>query len=222
MTAAANNGVTKFIIVRHGETIANRDHILQGWMESPLSDNGILQAQRAAMYLQNASFTAAYSSDLSRAMDTVREILKHHPDVPLTPEKSLREWNLGILQGQKNAVLHEKYPELMNAFRNEHCSPDIPGGEKRSDFQARINTIFKDLAEKHPGETILICTHGGALQRIFRMVTGLLDESNILPASSNASISMIEFQHEVQKWRLLNWNITDHLNGLHLNELFVH
>ena len=155
-------------------------------------------------------------------MDTVREILKHHPDVPLTPEKSLREWTLGILQGQKNAVLHEKYPELMNAFRNEHCSPDIPGGEKRSDFQARINTIFKDLAEKHPGETILICTHGGALQRIFRMVTGLLDESNILPASSNASISMIEFQHEVQKWRLLNWNITDHLNGLHLNELFVH
>lgn len=222
MTAAANKGVTKFIIVRHGETVANRDHILQGWMESPLSDNGILQAQRAAMYLQNASFTAAYSSDLSRAMDTVREILKYHPEIPLTPEKSLREWNLGILQGQKNAVLHEKYPELMCAFRNEHCSPDIPGGEKRDDFQKRINKIVRDLAEKHPGETILICTHGGALQRIFRMVTGLLDESNILPASTNASISMIEFQHEVQKWRLLNWNITDHLNGLHLNELFVH
>ena len=222
MTAAANNGVTKFIIVRHGETIANRDHILQGWMESPLSDNGILQAQRAAMYLQNASFTAAYSSDLSRAMDTVREILKHHPEVPLTPEKSLREWNLGILQGQKNAVLHEKYPELMSAFRNEHCSPDIPGGEKRDDFQKRINKIFRVLAEKHPGETILICTHGGALQRIFRMVTGVMDENNILPASTNASISMIEFQHEVQKWRLLNWNITDHLNGLRLNELFVH
>ena len=54
------------------------------------------------------------------------------------------------------------------------------------------------------------------------MVTGVMDESNILPASTNASISMIEFQHEVKKWRLLNWNITDHLNGLHLNELFVH
>ncbi|MBR2426048.1 MAG: histidine phosphatase family protein [Lentisphaeria bacterium] len=221
MTAAINNGPTKFIIVRHGETIANRDHILQGWMESPLTENGIQQAKRVAMYLKNATFSVAYTSDLSRAVNTIQEILKFHPDIPLHLEPALREWNLGILQGQYNDVLWEKYPDMMCAFRNEHCSPDIPGGEKRSEFQQRITDIFRTLAERHPGETVLICTHGGALQRIFRMVTGLLDINNVLPASTNTSVSEIQYLHDKHKWQLLCWNKADHLTGLKLNELFT-
>lgn len=222
MTTAANSGPTKFILVRHGETIANKNHILQGWMESPLSENGILQAQRVAEYLKDATFSIAYTSDLSRAVNTAKEIMKYHPGIELIPEKTLREWNLGILQGHQHTELWEKYPELMETFRNERCSPAIPEGENRSEFQIRINTALRSLAEKHPGETVLICTHGGALQRIFRMVTGVLDESSILPAATNTSVSTIEFQHDVQKWRLLTWNVADHLKNLHVNELFVH
>ena len=75
------------------------------------------------------------------------------------------------------------------------------------------NGVFTDIGEYYDADETL--GKDG-------LVTGVMDESNILPASTNASISMIEFQHEVKKWRLLNWNITDHLNGLHLNELFVH
>ena len=212
---------TKFIIVRHGETVANKEHILQGWMESPLSENGILQAKSVANYLRDAAFSVAYTSDLSRAVNTIQAVLQFHPDVPLHLEPALREWNLGILQGQRNDVLWEKYPDMMCAFRNEHCSPDIPDGEKRAEFQQRINNIFRTLAERHPGETVLICTHGGALQRIFRMVTGALDEDNLLPSSTNTSVSEIQFVHEKQKWQLLCWNKADHLKDLTITELFT-
>jgi broad specificity phosphatase PhoE len=155
----------------------------------------------------------------------VTHFLTEHPE--FEPEIVEALWFVSGENGSHRMWPHKLLGEghfaaVLKKTGGEETDLDIPGGEKRDDFQKRINKIVRDLAEKHPGETILICTHGGALQRIFRMVTGLLDESNILPASTNASISMIEFQHEVQKWRLLNWNITDHLNGLHLNELFVH
>ena len=56
-------------VVRHGQTAANKDGIIQGQLDTPLDDTGYAQAQVVGEALKNIVFTDAYSSDLSRARD---------------------------------------------------------------------------------------------------------------------------------------------------------
>lgn len=60
--------VARIYIVRHGETDANRQGIIQGHLDTELNAGGIEQAQRTASALENVPFTAAFSSDLRRAV----------------------------------------------------------------------------------------------------------------------------------------------------------
>lgn len=55
-------------VVRHGKTYFNRYNKLQGWGNSPLTDEGIADAHQAGERLADVPFKAAYSSDTTRAM----------------------------------------------------------------------------------------------------------------------------------------------------------
>ena len=76
---------TDFILVRHGETPYNQEHVLQGWIDTPLNENGYHQAELTAEMLRNEPIEEACFSDLQRAAETARIILKYHPGVPSFP-----------------------------------------------------------------------------------------------------------------------------------------
>lgn len=95
----------KFTIVRHGETVANQHVLLSGHKDTPLTEGGLAQARKVAARLQNEKFTAAYSSDLSRAFQTKEEILKFHPQVPKERLAILRERSFGDFE-EKPVSLH--------------------------------------------------------------------------------------------------------------------
>ena len=61
-------GVVTVYLVRHGETQANRDGIMQGQLDTELNAAGLEQAQRTAAALDKVRFAAAHSSDLARAV----------------------------------------------------------------------------------------------------------------------------------------------------------
>lgn len=88
----------KIILTRHGRTVENDAGILQGHMQGQLNEKGILQAQKVAVRLSGEIIHHAYSSDLARAADTTREILKFHPSVPVEFTEELREVYLGEWQ----------------------------------------------------------------------------------------------------------------------------
>ena len=115
--------VCKFVVVRHGETMANRTGLLQGQTECPLNDNGRAQAAAAGERLKDMHFDAAYASTLSRAWETAEIITAHHPGIELQKAEALREWFLGDLENRYQPELLKLYPEEMSAFRREH--PDI-------------------------------------------------------------------------------------------------
>lgn len=206
---------TEFTIVRHGETDANRQCRIQSWIDTPLNENGLKQAEAVALYLKKRRFDAAFSSDLTRVLQTVRSILSFHPDVPLNPVKALREWNLGRIDGCDKEEIEKNHPELITSFLRETENTVFPGGESRMDFQKRIETFMTDIALKYPGKSILVGTHGGALQRIFRMAAGITAAGNILSVPDNASVNLIRFYHGAHGgWQLRAWNLCDHLNEL--------
>jgi len=69
------------IIVRHGETIENRNGIIQGQRQGHLSKKGIAQAKSLALSLKNENIAAIYSSDLKRCKDTTKYITLYHPKI---------------------------------------------------------------------------------------------------------------------------------------------
>ena len=94
--------MTRWIFIRHGESIANREGWLSGQRDVALSVDGYAQAQRAAKALFNYDFTYAYASDLSRAADTARLILTGRSvELQLTP--LLRERACGRFEGTSYA-----------------------------------------------------------------------------------------------------------------------
>jgi probable phosphoglycerate mutase len=91
----------KIILTRHGETIENRMGIAQGHLPGKLTEKGIGQAKKLALRLKDEKFDAIYSSDLARAADTAKEIIKFHPNVNAHFVKELRERNIGEFEGTK-------------------------------------------------------------------------------------------------------------------------
>ncbi len=215
-----DNGICEIIAVRHGQTQANSSGILQGHLDIPLDETGLAQASAAAERLNGMTFSAAYSSDLTRAAETARTILQYHPECNLTLTEKLREWNLGELQGRPYAELIREYPEIMNAFKKGNEDPHAPGGESLHSFQKRIGDFMDRTAEKHAGQRILFVSHGGALQRMFAHTTGLLDEKNVRPLCANAGISI--FRHLPAGWQLVTWSETAHLAHLKLHETLTY
>ncbi len=215
--------ITKFILLRHGETDANKAHLLQGWFNKfGLNENGRRQASFAAEYLKNCHIDVAYCSDLIRAVETARIALKHHPDVELTPTQELREWNCGIYDGTDQNLLAKEHPEVLKVFSSEAGNLPMPDGEDRIGFQSRIESFFTRTALEHIGKTVLICTHGGTMQRIFRMAAGAVMETNRLPLPANASVGIIKYLHGMGGWQLDQWNIHHYIpEGTIVNTLVM-
>lgn len=202
----------EFIVVRHGQTVANKTGVLQGQLDTPLDDTGLLQASAVAERLKNRIFDIAYSSDLSRAMVTCRKIAEFHPDLEIIPSIALREWNLGDLQGKSYSDLIVEYPEVMNSFKKENEPPPIPGGETLAEFQLRIASFLDETAAANLGKRVLLVSHGGAMQRMLVHTMGKLSQVNIRPLCDNASLS--SFRYKSGQWQLICWNDTAHLENI--------
>ena len=103
----------KLVLTRHGRTEENDAGILQGHLPGKLSEKGLLQAQKVALRLRDEAFDFVYSSDLARAADTTKEILKYHPSVPVEFTQELREIYLGEWQGRlKKDLGFSQNPEI--------------------------------------------------------------------------------------------------------------
>ena len=116
---------TTIYLVRHGETEANVTNTLQGQSDVPLNAKGVEQAQRAGRRLRSKPFDIIWSSDLSRAAVTAREIAGER-EITYTP--LLREWDLGDWVGSTWSEITEKYPEEAKEFKAGTLDAVVPGG----------------------------------------------------------------------------------------------
>ncbi len=213
---------TKFTFVRHGETASNISGRLQGQGDCPLNANGLAQADAAAGFLADKEFDVIYASDLSRAMMTAQKIAASgHENVPLIATPELREMNCGELEGKTWQELKASYLDKMNIFYRESANGACPGGESKTGFQARIDAFLESMLARHPGKNILLVSHGGVLQRIFRRVAGVGGVNTLLPLAGNASISKFIYSHTQQAWQLESWNYRDHLKDLPQHKTLV-
>jgi 2,3-bisphosphoglycerate-dependent phosphoglycerate mutase len=199
---------THVIIVRHGETEWNIKGIRQGHLDSRLTAKGVAQAKALAARLGREKFTALYSSDLGRAIETAQEIasVTGHE---IIADARLRERNLGIFQGLNGDEIINKFPEERRLMRTEGPKFVIPGGESMVQQVERNMACLNELAERHRGEQIVVVTHGGVVSGFFRHTLEISLEAPRRFEFVNAGLNV--FAREEGNWLLLTWGDVSHL-----------
>lgn len=181
---------TRVVLVRHGETVWNVEGRLQGHLDSELTPRGVAQAESVAARLRGSKPTALYSSDLGRARKTAQRIAEA-TGCPVTLEPRLRERGLGIFEGLDEAEISSRYPEEWRRFLTRDPDYCVPNGESSRDRVVRSRAVLEEVAARHPGSTIVLVTHGGILDGIFRFIVGLPLERPRQFKIWNAGINLI-------------------------------
>lgn len=211
---------THFWLIRHGETEWNANKRLQGWLDIPLSGEGIQQAEHLKAFLQSPSFTASIdavvSSDLSRAAETARIAASHLPHTIQT-DSALRERCYGIYQGQDWATLNTMLAEPGGVNFRE---PDqtIEQGETLFEFDTRIRLAFEKLALRYPGKNILVFAHGGVIDIAWRKACHLSLTAQRNTPILNTSINQFSIDKNLH-WGSVHWGQTGHLETSALDDI---
>ncbi|SCK25996.1 histidine phosphatase family protein [Vogesella sp. LIG4] len=202
--------LTRFCLVRHGETAWNAERRLQGQTDIPLNSQGEEQAASLAAALQRRGqhFDALYSSDLSRAHHTAQPLaaaLALH--ITLLPD--LRERHFGALQGVSLHEGAEQQPQAWQAYSSRNVEHDLDGGESLLQFAQRVRHALERLAADHAGDTVLLVSHGGVLDVMYRIACGQpLHEQRRVPIP-NAALNWLSF--DGCQWRVDSWADESHL-----------
>ena len=197
----------EIILIRHGETQWNTEGRWQGHADSPLTGNGIQQARALAQRLSILPFSALYSSDLGRALETA-SIIAEATGHDVIADPRLRERNMGVLQGLTAEEMKEKYPEEFAQYRVKMAEYVIPDGESANQ-RARINIDYlSHIAQNHMGECAVVVTHGGVLNNMFRYVLKIPPEGSRKYHIYNTAIN--SFVYDGKDWKLRTWGDISH------------
>jgi probable phosphoglycerate mutase len=201
---------TRLCVVRHGETAWNAEGRVQGQLDIPLSEVGLGQARALAAVLGNESFSAIYSSDLARVRQTAQPTADRL-GLKVALEPGLRERHYGVFQGMTYAEAKERMPADYARFRARDPEYAFASGESLARFNERALACVDSLVKKHAGENLLVFTHGGVLEMIYRHATGRGLSAARDFEIPNAAINRIEAG--AQGWRVRAWADIAHLSA---------
>ncbi len=183
--------MTTLFLVRHGETIWNAEHRMQGWKDSPLSDRGKAQAKALQQRLADVPFTAVYASPTGRALQTA-EILLRDRDESITPCPELREIRLGPWEGMRLDDVKATAPELFETFWHAPDQYAPPQGEAFEAVQARAVHALDHILARHAQGNVLIVSHTVTLKVLLAFIKERpLAEIWELPYLKPTSVSIV-------------------------------
>jgi|TARA_B100001971_G_C18240770_1_gene570705 2,3-bisphosphoglycerate-dependent phosphoglycerate mutase len=154
-------------LFRHGQSYFNQSKRFTGWTDSKLTKKGIGSAKIVAKKLKNKRIDVAYYTRLNRSKDTLREVLKYHPEcLKLIKDDRIIERNYGKLQRKFHKTIIEKYGKKQ--FDIWHRSYDVPppGGESIKMVEKRVKRFIKDLLKfiKKHKVNVAISAHGNSMR----------------------------------------------------------
>ncbi len=205
--------MTTILMVRHGESEANRNNIFAGNFDADLEDRGLKQAEKTAEFVADSyNVDKIYASDLKRAFKTGKAIGDRIGIAPI-PDVRLREISAGKWEGEIFDNIAVKYPEEYNIWLTDIGNARCTDGESTRELGERILAALTDIAERNEGKTILIATHATPI-RVMQTYCTYADFSRMQQVKwvSNASVS--EFIYENGSFRCGKISQDAHLNEL--------
>ena len=162
----------KVYVFRHGQTYYNQNGWFTGWKDSKLTPLGIKQAKIIAKKLRNKKFDIAFYTRLSRSKDTLREVLKYHPECKkLIKDDRMIERGYGNLEGKHHSTVIKKYGQEQYDSWHRGFRTRPPRGESFADVEKRVKSFLDDLIRlmKKEKVNVAISAHGNSI-RLFRKI----------------------------------------------------
>jgi len=187
--------MTEIYLLRHAETDANKNYIVQGRMDNPINHTGVKQALATGKYLkkQNIEFDCVISSPLKRAYKTA-DLINHGMVIkrPILIDRNLIERNFGDYDGRK--ITDDYYDLTRNGL--------IPNMETDEQLEERVIKTLGDIAKKHDNKRILVVTHSHVIKAL---LSHFVEGFTYLTYLHNCSLNKIHYDNG--EFKILKYNI---------------
>ncbi len=154
-------------IFRHGETYFNERKRFTGWIDSKLTPKGTEDAKKISEKLKKKKFQIAFKTRLSRSGDTLKQVLKYHPECrKVITDDRMIERSYGILQGKFHKTVIAKYGKKQFDIWHRSYAVSPPKGESIKMVEKRVLSFIKDLTNlmKIEGANVAISAHGNSMR----------------------------------------------------------
>jgi probable phosphoglycerate mutase len=197
----------RLVVLRHGITEHNALGIWQGHLDTPLSDQGRRQAQRAAPAVAAYRPAVIVSSDLARAAATAAAVAQV-AGMPLRLDPRLREIHAGAWQGLSAAQVEQAHPGARAAVVAGEDIRRGGDGETVAEVALRVRAAAEDaLGELADGELALVVTHGVAARALAADLVGIDQRTGWLGLAGLGNCCWGEIREHDGRWRLYTWNL---------------
>lgn len=211
----------KLYFVRHGQTYLNKYGKMQGWSDSPLTDDGENVARETGQRLKDIPFSALYTSDLGRTIQTAKIISSANNFIEpkdIQPLEELRETFFGSFEADHGKDVYPKIAEkvgisvkdlfgkLSLSDISKYMKELDPYGdvETAEEFKERLNKgleIITETTYQVSEPIILIVTHGNIIRHLVKEIS---PETNVSIEIENSSITIIDYKNGVFKLEEFN------------------
>lgn len=204
--------MTRLVLIRHGQSMANLERRFAGHINVELSELGLKQAEKTADFVINSYHVdRIYSSDLKRAYKTARA-LANKLEMPVFVTRGMREIDAGEWEGRDFTELLQNSEDYRH-WREDVGSARPTGGESTAELYERIYRVICNIAEKNDGNTVVIATHATPIRVLETRISGRgMAHMKNIPWVTNASVT--ELIYDDGKLYAVHISLDEHLKEL--------
>ena len=203
--------MTEIYLIRHAQSVGNIEKRLTGRVDYLLTDEGKNQVRKLTERLKDIHFDVAYSSPCVRAVETIKPLAEIN-NIDITVDDMLSEMYFGIYDGFKWEEVNRIDESISNNRAQTNEIAGIPNQETTEEVKNRMYNEILKIANENKGKTILIASHGVAIEAFLRKITG--EPFSIKKqeySQKNTSINVVQYDEEKDKFEIKLLNDLNHL-----------
>ena len=195
---------TIIYLVRHTQTTGNVEKRLTGRTDYELTEDGKIFVHKLTERLKEVRFESAYSSASDRTLKTILPLAKLN-NLEIIREDNLDEMDFGIYDGWTWEEVNKVNPKIDQLHKEKNEIMEIPKQESTEEVAKRMYNEIEKIARDNLGKTILICSHGVAIEAFIRKVKNqsFLEEVEE-NSQKNTSVNILVYDNGKFTVELLN------------------
>lgn len=193
---------TKIYLIRNAECFGNIDNILGEKNNYDITDKGYETIDVLTGYFKDKKISSIYSSFSTMCLETVEKVSKEL-NIEVTKVEGLKEKSFGIYDGEKWENILKEAPSLKKYRKKKIEILGIPGQESTKQVEDRMFKVIDTIANNNLGQTVLIVSHGVAIEIFLRAVVGVpYSEDKDKYFQKNGAINYIEYDEDVEEFEV--------------------
>lgn len=203
--------MTQIYIVRHAQSTGNIEKRLTGREDYPLTEKGKEQVKCLVKRLRPIHFDYICSSPSIRAIETVKEVAQEN-NLNVETFTELSEMYFGIYDGWKWEDVNKENPNIKQNQIKTNEIDGIRGEETLNQVGDRMMHFITEIAEKNKQKTILIASHGVAIEAFLRQITRIpFAQEREEYSQKNTSLNLVYYEEEKKEFKIEILNDSKHL-----------